>query len=152
MKRKEMELFLRMRRWTARYIKKKRKEHFHSSFPTLLWASISRTSKSFLVKWASRVPRNYLSTSVLKCLVEKADCEVPMTSGCFLKKNPTEVDSQQQDFPEDNHLFLSPETMNTPFEYLSKQAAEWPDKTCRFEHDCQAHPSTPSPSQGYVYA
>lgn len=86
MKRKEMELFLRMRRWTARYIKKKRKEHFHSSFPTLLWASISRTSKSFLVKWASRVPRNYLSTSVLKCLVEKADCEVPMTSGCFLKK------------------------------------------------------------------
>lgn len=121
MKRKEMELFLRMRRWTARYIKKKRKEHFHSSFPTLLWASISRTSKSFLVKWASRVPRNYLSTSVLKCLVEKADCEVPMTSGCFLKKNPTEVDSQQQDFPEDNHLFLSPETMNTPFEYLSKQ-------------------------------
>lgn len=86
MKRKEMELFLRMRRWTARHIKKKRKEHFHSSFPTLLWASISRTSKSFLVKWASRVPRNYLSTSVLKCLVEKADCEVPMTSGCFLKK------------------------------------------------------------------
>lgn len=42
--------------------------------------------------------------------------------------------------------------MNTPFEYLSKQATEWPDKTCRFEHDCQARPSTPSPSQGYVYA